>query len=715
MKSHTLKKVISILLCVSFVMFFASCSSQKTMAEKQEVPNNLAVPKSLTRENKTGDIYVSADGDDKNSGTKESPVKTPQRAVELAEKMNKSEKVIYFSKGEYSVNSINLTEKDSNITFFAENNVVFNGGFTLDTNDFKDYKNNIKVLDLTKYGITAEKIGQVRAFGQFNQAEKYNEAGSIYCELFCDDIRMTLARYPNENEYLYTGKILDNGDSKEVYTSKGTETNKEWDTLKNPRGGTFEAKKEVTDRAKSWTDSDDIWMYGYFQYDWADSTTPLKKVDNGTITTEYASVYGFKENMTYYFFNVFEELDAENEWYIDKDDMKLYFIPPKDFKDKTISLSLSTENLINLNNANNITFDGITFAGTRLNAIKGSGNNITVKNCTIKNVGENAIEITGSNILVENNEITATGKAGVILTGGNRENLTSGQNIITNNLIHDWSQIYKTYQPAVSLNGVGGLCSHNEIFNSPHEAITYSGNNHIIEYNIIHDVVLQSSDAGAIYAGRSWSYYGNIIRYNCIYNIGSENFSPSAIYFDDALSGQQAYGNLLLNIPGYAFLLGGGRDLTIENNLIVNSSCAFLYDDRAIVDGSDGGWFHHSKTKGEGLWATLNEVDINSNAWKSAFPELSKLSDDFDDTKDPMFAANPANSKVKNNVVVNTKKSIGEISKGAKKYSDISDNTLFKIKDFPFEEKGNYTLTELPNNFEQLPFDKMGRLYVTGE
>lgn len=100
----------------------------------------------------------------------------------------------------------------------------------------------------------------------------------------------------------------------------------------------------------------------------------------------------------------------------------------------------------------------------------------------------------------------------MILTGGDRETLTSSENVVTNNLIYDWSQVYRTYQAAVSLNGVGAVCSHNEIYNSPHEAITYSGNNHVIEYNVIHDVVLESSDAGAIYAGRSWSYYGNVIR-----------------------------------------------------------------------------------------------------------------------------------------------------------------------------------------------------------
>lgn len=170
----------------------------------------------------------------------------------------------------------------------------------------------------------------------------------------------------------------------------------------------------------------------------------------------------------------------------------------------------------------------------------------------------------------------------MILTGGDRETLTSSENVVTNNLIYDWSQVYRTYQAAVSLNGVGAVCSHNEIYNSPHEAITYSGNNHVIEYNVIHDVVLESSDAGAIYAGRRWSYYGNVIRYNCIYNIGSEDFTPSGIYFDDALSGQEAYGNLLINIPGCAFLLGGGRDLKIENNQIINAATPIYYDDRAM-------------------------------------------------------------------------------------------------------------------------------------
>ena len=41
--------------------------------------------------------------------------------------------------------------------------------------------------------------------------------------------------------------------------------------------------------------------------------------------------------------------------------------------------------------------------------------------------------------------------------------------------------------------------------------------------------------------------YNHSCSYNCIYNIGSEGYRPDAIYFDDMLSGQTAYGNLIVN------------------------------------------------------------------------------------------------------------------------------------------------------------------------
>lgn len=204
------------------------------------------------------------------------------------------------------------------------------------------------------------------------------------------------------------------------------------------------------------------------------------------------------------------------------------------------------------------------------------------------------------------------------------------------------------------------------------------------------------------------------MRYNCLYNIGSPEFAASGIYFDDALSGQSAYGNLLVNIYGNAFLLGGGRDLESKNNVIVNAGMPVYYDDRAIDSiGKNGGWFNHSKTPGEGLWATLAEFDINAEPWKTAYPELSKLSDDFSNTNDPAFAATPANSDISNNIVVNSKKSIGEIAKSAQKYSTFDNNSLYTFKDSPFSENGDYSGAVADNSgFTALPTQEMGRTYT---
>lgn len=709
-----IKKMVGVALAVVMtVLSFSACTQQKgEMDQLQPAPSNLSVPQQRLREKREGDVFVSPNGDDSHPGTQSKPVRSPQRALELTRALRKPEKIIAFSEGEYPVSALTLTEEDSGVTFYAGQEVTFNGGVSLHPADFKAYQNGIQVLDLKKYGVTQEAVGNVKAFGQYNTAAKYDEAGSLYSELFCGGKRMTLARYPNTGETLKTGDILDNGDSREVYTKKGTQTNAQWDTMKNPRGGTFGADIQLTQRMKTWVQSPDVWLFGYFQYDWADSTTPMAGFDDQSITTKYASVYGFKEGTPYYFFNVFEELDAQTEWYIDRENLLLYFMPPAGFEKEPLQLTLETRDLITIDGAKNLTFDGITFTGTRANAFKGKGDDITIKNCTVKNVGENAVDLEGARISIENNVITATGKAGVVLTGGDRETLTSSGNIVTNNLIYDWSQVYRTYQAAVSLNGVGAVCSHNEIFQSPHEAITYTGNNHLIEYNVIHDVVLESSDAGAIYAGRSWSAYGNVIRYNCIYNIGSGAFKPNGIYFDDALSGQSAYGNLLVNIPGCGFLIGGGRDMQIENNLVVNAAVPLAYDDRAIAGIEDGGWFTHAKTPEKGLWATLDEVDLSSKAWQSAYPGLSGLTDNFEDTGAASFAANPAGSSVRNNLSVNAEKQEWDISKRANKYSDVAI-MAYEFSEMPFGDQASYRLENPPAGFEQLPTEQMGRLYQT--
>lgn len=159
-----LKKVLCMALSAVLLFTLASCSKSATMAEKQASPQKLAVMEQRERAQKQGDIYVSPSGNDQNPGTKAQPVKTIAGALELARSLEKAEKVIYLQDGEYPITAMKLTAADSGVTFFAENEAVLNGGLTLDPADFQDYKENIKVLDLSKYGVTAERIGQNTVF-----------------------------------------------------------------------------------------------------------------------------------------------------------------------------------------------------------------------------------------------------------------------------------------------------------------------------------------------------------------------------------------------------------------------------------------------------------------------------------------------------------------------------------------------------------------------
>ncbi len=691
-----------------------------------------------------GDFYVSTKGNDSNNGTKDAPFLTIEKAVEAVRNTDKTKRkgiTVCIEAGEYRVSSLKFTKEDSGteecpITYCSYNGeVIINGGVTLSHNDFKSVKEypeiserlskeaqeNVVVVNLTNapYSLTKNDWGKIYAIGSYHTANSYDGdyVGELYCELFVDDKRQVLARYPDE-DFLYTEEVVKTGLGKE---SDGALTEVEdWEKIRNPEPDIYKVNPELAKRISDWKNLEDVWMFGFWKYDWADASSPIGSFNakTGEISPKFVSLYGTKTEAPYYFFNVLEEITSQGEWYFDRENGLLCLWKPENFEKAQIDLSLSLNPVINAE-ADYLTFDGITVKGTRSDAVVITGNNNTMQNCLIKNVAGNALVMNGSNNLAYNNEITHTGKGGIILEGGDTETLTPGNSKADNNYIHDWSEIYQTYQPAVTLLGVGNVCSHNEMANSPHEAITYKGNNHIVEYNNIHDVCLLSDDAGAIYSGRSWVWYGNIVRYNCIYNVGSGEHKPDGIYLDDALSGQQIYGNLLINIPRNSIHIGGGRDNVVENNIIVNSGENAVYFDERARDGAlNKGWFTHAHVGSGDMWAALYDSPWQGEIWQNAFPEYKTMTDDISESDSAAYIPNPA-STVKGNLIFNKHKEIGDIYDSAYRFSDISDNgvySLYKTEGiFVDADSGNYNIKDIETlkksipNFENIPFDEIGR------
>ena len=494
-------------------------------------PTSLAYTKSESRKElvKNADFYVSVNGDDDGYGTIDKPFHTIQRAQQAVREAiansdkSKSSITVAIMTGTYYETGIEFDERDSSkstsvtYTSYGDGDVILCGGKILTSDDFSavdsetakrlnsQVADKIKMIDLKKLGLTATDYGKIKATGGFNTEEYYDDAATENpCELFFNDKRMTIARYPNDS-YITVGKVSDIGDCYEP--NAPSPTDESWLERRNQRGGRFALDEDTYSRVKSWQNTDDLWAFGYFYWDWADMSTPIKSInDDKTITTEYCSKYGFKEGGYYYFFNVLEELDAPGEYYIDRDNGILYFYPPNENENSKIMLSTSNENIISITEkASNITVDGLTLQGTRAVALTVAGENCKIVNCTVKNAADCGINVSGKNNLVENCEVAFIGKDAVVLSGGSAEGFVYGSNTVTNNSLHDYGEIQKTYIAGVNLSGIGNTVSHNEIYNAPHMGIYYTGNENVMEYNYIHDVVLQSSDAGAIYTGYSFS------------------------------------------------------------------------------------------------------------------------------------------------------------------------------------------------------------------
>ena len=75
------------------------------------------------------------------------------------------------------------------------------------------------------------------------------------------------------------------------------------------------------DRPRRWQDTSDLWVHGYWSWDWANSYERVAALDLDQRLIKTAppyGQYGFRIGQRFYFLNVLEELDQPGEWFLDR-------------------------------------------------------------------------------------------------------------------------------------------------------------------------------------------------------------------------------------------------------------------------------------------------------------------------------------------------------------------------------------------------------------
>lgn len=661
------------------------------------------------------DYYVSPLGNDTNSGTTDFPFATISRA-QCAIRTLKGKTglpnggvTVWLSAGYYNLSSTMVFDKrdsgtlDKPIVYAAKPGaqVYITGARTLDPSWFvavtstspvwvrldSAAKGHLYSVDLRAHGITEFGTLKNRGYGLHKTASM---------ELFSNGQAMTLARWPNRGD---SPAHLDSVLSDRQFTYFGS-------------------------RPERWSNAQEIWAHGFWGNGFADYHLKVSDInpDSKTITLEAAPPkYSLRKGQPYYVYNLLEELDEPGEYYIDRNSGILYYWPNSTLSTSHLQVSSLETNLLQLTGAQHITFREIVFEASRAALLKiDSANYDRLEGCVLRNAGEYGIQINGSDSGLDQCEVVDCGEDGVILLGGNRAALVSAHNYVVNSRIHDVARISWTYHPAISLGGCGSRVTHNLIYELPHSAVIFAGNNHLIEYNEIARVCLLASDAGAIYSDRDWGYRGNIIRYNFIHHIASAQGGEhtQGVYLDDCMSSAEVFGNIFYRISGDAIACGGGRNNIITNNIIANCYIAHYCGDyaRSSINNLPGSSFNLLER------LAVDGIHYQQDPWASAYPALAAMPNTWAEIQKERWR-NPENCVFSDNAGWdNNKWTVESDSSGTgvfSVYASISNNNpdqsaLFNENVSLDRHLRPPTLIASIRDFLPIPFDSIGPISEEG-
>ena len=573
------------------------------------------------------EVFVAPEGDDAGDGTRQQPFRTLVRARDAIRKLLADGAAgplgVRILPGTYPLQeTLKLTAEDSGrpgapVIWRAEalgQTVLYGGRRIGGFEPVQDpailerlpeaARGKVWQTDLAAQGV--QDWGELRVRGGIGQPEPPPTV-----ELYYNGQPMTLARWPNEG-FVEIRELLQAGSRAEATPS---------------------VFGYLDDRHARWTRAEDPWLHGYWHFLWADATLPIGEIDTQAKTIATAEPYHYggrgmsnRQGIIYYAFNLLEEIDQPGEWYLNRDTGILYFYPPGDLSEALIEIGMLAEPMLALEGVSHVRLEGLVFDLGRHDGLHVTNSeDCLIAGCTVQRMAGQGIVMTGG----QRNglfgcDLHTLGRRGAIVSAGDRESLTPAGHFVENCQIHFFGRIDSTYTQAIALSGVGNRVAYNRMYHCPTSVMTIGGNDHVVEFNDVHDAVQQSDDQGAFCMWGNPTFRGNIYRYNRFRRVGKTGeeravHGQAAIRFDDAISGQIVYGNIFYrssNANFGAIQMNSGRDNIMDNNLFIDNR-----------HGISGGW-----NPGNSHWIETREGRKTgaylTDLYHERYPEMVAMFDD---------------------------------------------------------------------------------------
>ena len=549
-------------------------------------------------------LFVSINGSDTNAGTMERPFATIERAKMEARKLKSQEAApvrVYLREGTYYLERPLTFEfqdsgtQDRDITYMAYpgEHPVISGGKRI-AGHWAPFRDGICMCEIPE--------------------AKNN--GLEFTQLFINGKRQIRARFPKYDP-------SNPGVSGYICPARA---DLEWPHTE------FKYDPETFTK-KRWAKPEEVVVHIFGMNYWGNLQWRVKDIDRDTNTIRLGhggfqindimqgcDATGIDHRSRFFIENVFEELEAPGEWYLDSKAGILYVIPEEGVDLNTALVEAPVlKQVLEFKGSQekpvcHIRISGIRIAHTAATFLEeyeatslgdwtihrggavffDGARNCSVEDCFIDSPGGNGVFLNNYNrkINICGNTIANAGDSGICAVGSKHLTLGSVQKYpaeitLSNNLIHD-TGIFGKQTAGIFLSvSRNNTISHNHIYNLPRAAIcindgTWGG--HIIEYNDIHDTVRETGDHGPF---NSWGRE----RFWCLQqshgpeshgagdvgldarepvilrNNRFEDYKGWGIDLDDGSSNYRIYNNLCI---GISIKLREGDYRRIENNIFIN-------------------------------------------------------------------------------------------------------------------------------------------------